>query len=68
MIVDALYATFRLEARAGRIRACAVCWDCRRPSGAPAQDSRCAHHDPARVDCYRRSEAEACHCGRANGG
>jgi hypothetical protein len=27
LIVDALYATFRLEARAGTIRACAVCWD-----------------------------------------
>jgi hypothetical protein len=27
LIVDALYATFRVEARAGMIRACAVCWD-----------------------------------------
>jgi hypothetical protein len=27
LIVDALYATFRLEARSGMIRACAVCWD-----------------------------------------
>jgi hypothetical protein len=27
LIVDALYATFRVEARAGTIRACAVCWD-----------------------------------------
>jgi hypothetical protein len=27
LIIDALYATFRLEARAGTIRACAVCWD-----------------------------------------
>jgi hypothetical protein len=27
LIVDALYASFRLEARAGTIRACAVCWD-----------------------------------------
>jgi hypothetical protein len=27
LILDALYATFRLEARAGTIRACAVCWD-----------------------------------------
>jgi hypothetical protein len=27
LIVDALYATFRLEARQGKIRACAVCWD-----------------------------------------
>ncbi|HEX7491036.1 MAG TPA: hypothetical protein VF337_04975 [Candidatus Limnocylindrales bacterium] len=27
LIIDALYATFRLEARAGSIRACAVCWD-----------------------------------------
>jgi len=27
LIVDALYAAFRLEARAGTIRACAVCWD-----------------------------------------
>jgi hypothetical protein len=27
LIVDALYATFRLEARTGTIRACAVCWD-----------------------------------------
>ena len=26
LIIDALYATFRLEARAGTIRACAVCW------------------------------------------
>ena len=25
LIIDALYATFRLEARAGTIRACAVC-------------------------------------------
>ena len=27
LIIDALYATFRVEARAGTIRACAVCWD-----------------------------------------
>jgi hypothetical protein len=27
LIVDALYATFRVEAKAGMIRACAVCWD-----------------------------------------
>ena len=27
LIIDTLYATFRLEARAGTIRACAVCWD-----------------------------------------
>lgn len=27
LILDALYATFRLQARAGTIRACAVCWD-----------------------------------------
>jgi hypothetical protein len=27
LIVDALYAAFRLEARSGMIRACAVCWD-----------------------------------------
>ena len=27
LIIDSLYATFRLEARAGTIRACAVCWD-----------------------------------------
>src|SRR5664280_1873972 len=27
LILDALYATFRLEARQGSIRACAVCWD-----------------------------------------
>jgi hypothetical protein len=27
LIIDALYATFRLEARTGTIRACAVCWD-----------------------------------------
>jgi hypothetical protein len=27
LIIDALYATFRLEARAGTIKACAVCWD-----------------------------------------
>jgi hypothetical protein len=27
LIVDALYATFRLEARQKTIRACAVCWD-----------------------------------------
>jgi hypothetical protein len=27
LIVDALYATFRVEAKAGTIRACAVCWD-----------------------------------------
>jgi hypothetical protein len=27
LVIDALYATFRLEARAGTIRACAVCWD-----------------------------------------
>jgi hypothetical protein len=27
LIVDALYAAFRVEARAGTIRACAVCWD-----------------------------------------
>lgn len=27
LIIDALYATFRMEARAGTIRACAVCWD-----------------------------------------
>lgn len=27
LIVDALYAAFRLEARTGMIRACAVCWD-----------------------------------------
>jgi hypothetical protein len=27
LIVDALYAEFRLEAREGSIRACAVCWD-----------------------------------------
>ena len=27
LIVDALYAEFRLEARSGMIRACAVCWD-----------------------------------------
>ena len=27
LIVDALYATFRVEARAGTIRACAVSWD-----------------------------------------
>ena len=27
LIIDALYATLRLEARAGTIRACAVCWD-----------------------------------------
>ena len=27
LILDALYATFRLEARAGTIRACAVVWD-----------------------------------------
>jgi hypothetical protein len=27
LIIDALYAGFRLEARAGTIRACAVCWD-----------------------------------------
>jgi hypothetical protein len=27
LIIDSLYATFRVEARAGMIRACAVCWD-----------------------------------------
>jgi hypothetical protein len=27
LIVDALYAAFRAEAKAGTIRACAVCWD-----------------------------------------
>lgn len=27
LILDALYATFRVEAKAGTIRACAVCWD-----------------------------------------
>jgi hypothetical protein len=27
LIVDALFAAFRQEARAGTIRACAVCWD-----------------------------------------
>jgi hypothetical protein len=27
LILDALYATFRLEARAGTIRACGVCWE-----------------------------------------
>ena len=27
LIIDSLYATFRLEAPAGTIRACAVCWD-----------------------------------------
>ena len=27
LIGDALYATFRVEAKAGTIRACAVCWD-----------------------------------------
>jgi hypothetical protein len=27
LIIDALYASFRLEARFGAIRACAVCWD-----------------------------------------
>jgi hypothetical protein len=27
LIIDALYATFRLQARAGTIKACAVCWD-----------------------------------------
>ena len=27
LILAALYATFRLEARAGTIKACAVCWD-----------------------------------------
>jgi hypothetical protein len=27
LIIDALYAEFRVEAKAGAIRACAVCWD-----------------------------------------
>ena len=27
LIIDALYATFRVEAKIGAIRACAVCWD-----------------------------------------
>jgi hypothetical protein len=27
LIIDSLYATFRLQARAGTIKACAVCWD-----------------------------------------
>jgi hypothetical protein len=37
LIIDSLCATFRLQARAGTIKACAVCWDgsCRR-SGAAA--------------------------------
>jgi hypothetical protein len=33
LIIDSLYATFRLEARAGTIRACAVCWDATVPRG-----------------------------------
>ncbi len=32
LVMDALYATFRLEARAGTIRACGVCWDAKVPS------------------------------------
>jgi len=32
LIMDALYATFRLEARAGTIRACGVCWDAQVPA------------------------------------
>jgi hypothetical protein len=32
LIVDALYATFRMEARQGTIRACGVCWDALVPS------------------------------------
>jgi len=32
LIIDSLYATFRLEARAGTIRACGVCWDARVPA------------------------------------
>jgi hypothetical protein len=32
LIMDSLYATFRLEARAGTIRACGVCWDARVPA------------------------------------
>lgn len=27
LIINSLYATFRLQARAGTIKACAVCWD-----------------------------------------
>jgi len=27
LIIDSLYATFRLQAWAGTIKACAVCWD-----------------------------------------
>ena len=33
LILDALYATFRLEARAGTIKACGVCWDATVPKG-----------------------------------
>jgi hypothetical protein len=41
LIIDALYATFRSEAKIGAIRACAVCWDAMVPreEGGGLQDA-----------------------------
>jgi hypothetical protein len=61
LIIDALYAEFRVEAKAGAIRACAVCWDAIIPrSGGGMMDAIAIgleHRDgePAVVLCgYRR--------------
>lgn len=58
LMVDALYASFRLAARTGAIRACAVCWDALVPRGeggglmdAIAIDLEHRDGDPAVVVC-----------------
>lgn len=69
LIIDALYATFRLEARAGTIKACAVCWDALVPreSGEGLADAIAIgleHRDgePKVVLCtYERAESGDLH-------
>jgi hypothetical protein len=65
LILDALYATFRLEARAGTIKACGVCWDATVPKGegggltdAIAVGLEHRDADPTVVVCtYERDES-----------
>jgi hypothetical protein len=65
LMVDALYATFRLAARTGTIRACAVCWDAVVPRAeggglmdAIAIDLEHRDGDPAVVVCgYQRERS-----------
>ncbi|MGA3056570.1 MAG: hypothetical protein ABSE70_00825 [Candidatus Limnocylindrales bacterium] len=69
LMVDALYATFRLAARTGTIRACAVCWDALVPReeggglmDAIAIDLEHRDGDPAVVVCgYRREPSGGIH-------